>query len=34
MNAQPPQERYGPLALVRVTQDDGRKLIVYNHTDR
>jgi hypothetical protein len=34
MNAQPPPERYGPLALVRVTKDDGRKLIVFSHAER
>ena len=31
MSAQPPVERYGPLALVRVTKDDGRALILFSH---
>jgi hypothetical protein len=31
MNAQPPPQRYGPLALVRVVKDDGRALILFGH---
>jgi len=27
----PPPERYGPLALVRVTKADGRALILFSH---
>jgi hypothetical protein len=28
-----PDERYGPLSLLRVRKDDGRSLILYERTD-
>ena len=29
-----PNERYGPLALVRIVRDDGRVLILFSHAAR
>ena len=34
MNEERPPETYGPLALKRITKEDGRALILFSHRAR